>query len=116
MGFLLALFEGFRVQIGVPFTEQIIQRLMSIFTGDQLAETILQDGSLGAKVVEKFIGILKLIVQEPGSSFKSLLPSIITLAMEQIYPIIAEVSETKEMSGQIIVAGLLITCCVLTDF
>ncbi|XP_066546307.1 exportin-6 [Amia ocellicauda] len=88
--FFLTLFQGLRVQMGVPFTEQIIQTFLNMFTREQLAESILQEGSAGCRVVEKFLKILQVVVQEPGQAFKPFLPSIISLCMEQVYPIVAE--------------------------
>ncbi|XP_052055598.1 exportin-6 isoform X3 [Apodemus sylvaticus] len=90
LSFFLTLFRGLRVQMGVPFTEQIIQTFLNMFTREQLAESILQEGSAGCRVVEKFLKILQVVVQEPGQAFKPFLPSIIALCMEQVYPIIAE--------------------------
>ncbi|KAJ1097279.1 hypothetical protein NDU88_002404 [Pleurodeles waltl] len=90
LSFFLTLFQGLRAQMGVPFTEQIIQTFLNMFTREQLAESILHEGSAGCRVVEKFLKILKVVVQEPGQSFKPFLPSIISLCMEQVYPIIAE--------------------------
>uniref|UniRef100_A0A8C5WGK7 Exportin 6 n=1 Tax=Leptobrachium leishanense TaxID=445787 RepID=A0A8C5WGK7_9ANUR len=90
LSFFLALFHGLRVQMGVPFTEQIIQTFLNMFTREQLAESILQEGSAGCHVVEKFLKILQVVVQEPGQAFKPFLPSILSLCMEQLYPIIAE--------------------------
>ncbi|XP_038274733.1 exportin-6 isoform X1 [Dermochelys coriacea] len=90
LSFFLTLFQGLRVQMGVPFTEQIIQTFLNMFTREQLAESILHEGSTGCRVVEKFLKILQVVVQEPGQVFKPFLPSIISLCMEQVYPIIAE--------------------------
>uniref|UniRef100_A0A8C9TUQ4 Exportin 6 n=1 Tax=Scleropages formosus TaxID=113540 RepID=A0A8C9TUQ4_SCLFO len=90
LSFFLALFQGLRVQMGVPFTEQIIQTFLNMFTREQLAASILQEGSAGSRVVEKFLKILQVVVQEPGQAFKPFLPSIISLCMEQVYPIVAE--------------------------
>uniref|UniRef100_A0A8C0GRL7 Exportin 6 n=1 Tax=Chelonoidis abingdonii TaxID=106734 RepID=A0A8C0GRL7_CHEAB len=90
LSFFLTLFQGLRVQMGVPFTEQIIQTFLNMFTREQLAESILHEGSTGCHVVEKFLKILQVVVQEPGQVFKPFLPSIISLCMEQVYPIIAE--------------------------
>lgn len=87
--FFLSLFQGLKVQIGVPFTEQTIQTFLNMFTRDQLADSILHDGSAGCRVVEKFLKILQLVAQEPGAAFKAFLPSIISLCMEQLYPIVA---------------------------
>uniref|UniRef100_A0ACB8FLN7 Exportin-6 n=1 Tax=Sphaerodactylus townsendi TaxID=933632 RepID=A0ACB8FLN7_9SAUR len=92
LSFFLTLFQGLRVQMGVPFTEQVIQTFLNMFTREQLAESILHDGSTGCRVVEKFLKILQLVVQEPGQVFKPFLPSIISLSMEQVYPIVAEQS------------------------
>ncbi|MGH0126135.1 UNVERIFIED_CONTAM: hypothetical protein FKN15_073535 [Acipenser sinensis] len=90
LSFFLTLLQGLRVQMGVPFTEQIIQTFLNMFTREQLAESILHEGSAGCRVVEKFLKILQVVVQEPGHAFKPFLPSIISLCMEQVYPIVAE--------------------------
>ncbi|KAG7459781.1 hypothetical protein MATL_G00214320 [Megalops atlanticus] len=90
LSFFLTLFQGLRVQMGVPFTEQIIHTFLNMFTREQLAASILQEGSAGCRVVEKFLKILQVVVQEPGQAFKPFLPSIISLCMEQVYPIVAE--------------------------
>lgn len=65
--------------------------VVSFVCREQLAESILHEGSTGCRVVEKFLKILQVVVQEPGQVFKPFLPSIISLSMEQVYPIIAEV-------------------------
>uniref|UniRef100_A0A674B526 Exportin 6 n=1 Tax=Salmo trutta TaxID=8032 RepID=A0A674B526_SALTR len=90
LSFFFTLFQGLRVQMGVLFTGQIIHTFLSMFTREQLAASILQEGSAGCRVVEKFLKILQVVVQEPGQSFKPFLPSIIFLCMEQVYPIVAE--------------------------
>lgn len=58
---------------------------------EQLAASILQEGSAGCRVVQKFLKILQVVVQEPGHTFKPFLPSILSLCIEQLYPIVAEV-------------------------
>lgn len=90
MTFFLALFQSCRVQMGVPFTEQAIQTFMGLFSKEQLAETISHESSAAHRVIEKFLKILQIIVQEPGSAFKRFIPSIINICMEHIYPIIAQ--------------------------
>ncbi|XP_023654269.1 exportin-6 [Paramormyrops kingsleyae] len=90
LSFFLTLIQGLRVQMGVPFTEQVIQTFLNMFTREQLAASILQEGSAGGRVVEKFLKILQVVVQEPGQAFKPFLPSIICLCLEQVYPIVAE--------------------------
>ncbi|XP_060583375.1 exportin-6-like [Ruditapes philippinarum] len=90
MTFFLALFQSCRVQMGVPFTEHAIQTFMGLFSKEQLAETIRHESSAAHRVIEKFLKILQIIIQEPGSSFKRFLPSIIDICMEHIYPVIAQ--------------------------
>ncbi|KAG9349889.1 hypothetical protein JZ751_026242 [Albula glossodonta] len=90
LSFFLTLFKGLRVQMGVPFTEQIIHTFLNMFTREQLTESITQEGTAGCQVVERFLKILQVVVQEPSQAFKPFLPSIISLCMEQIYPILAE--------------------------
>lgn len=38
---------------------------------------------------------LQVVVQEPGQTFKPMLPSILSLCMEQVYPIVADVRTIK---------------------
>ncbi|KAI3359285.1 hypothetical protein L3Q82_002800 [Scortum barcoo] len=90
LAFFLTLFQALRVQMGVAFTGQIIHTFLSMFTREQLAASILQEGSAGCRVVQKFLKILQVVVQEPGQAFKPFLPSILSLCMEQVYPIVAE--------------------------
>lgn len=59
---------------------------------EQLTASIMQEGSVGCRVVQKFLKILQVVVQEPGQAFKPFLPSILSLCMEQVYPVVAEVS------------------------
>ena len=42
----------------------------------------------------RFLKLLELIVVEPGSAFKGFLPRILSICMEQIYPIISPVRLT----------------------
>lgn len=72
---------------------------LSLARREQLAESILHEGSTGCRVVEKFLKILQVVVQEPGQVFKPFLPSIIALCMEQVYPIIAEVGGAGREGG-----------------
>ncbi|XP_068613529.1 exportin-6-like [Brachionichthys hirsutus] len=90
LAFFLTLFQALRVQMGVAFTGQIIHTFLSMFTREQLAASILQEGSSGCRVVQKFLKILQVVVQEPGQAFKPFLPSILSLCMEQVYPVVAE--------------------------
>ncbi|CAL1589077.1 unnamed protein product [Knipowitschia caucasica] len=90
LAFFLTLFQALRVQMGVAFTGQIIHTFLSMFTREQLVASIQQDGSAGCRVVQKFLKILQVVVQEHGQAFKPFLPSILSLCMEQVYPVVAE--------------------------
>jgi len=98
MSFFLTLFSALRRQIGVQTVGQTVQGFLTVFTTEQLQATILSGNAAGVRVVEKFIQILELIIDEPGKSFKAFTPSIIVLAVEQIYPIVSqrESPEVKE--------------------
>lgn len=74
-----------------PEKHFLAYHVLPLVCREQLAESILHEGSTGCRVVEKFLKILQVVVQEPGQVFKPFLPSIISLCMEQVYPIIAEV-------------------------
>ncbi|XP_052267006.1 exportin-6-like [Dreissena polymorpha] len=90
LAFFLALFQSCRVQMGIPFTEQTIQTFMALFNKEQLAETLSHESGAAHRVIEKFLKILQIIVQEPGASFKRFLPSIINICIEYIYPVLAQ--------------------------
>jgi len=40
-----------------------------------------------------FALLTQVVVQEPGQTFKPLLPSILSLCLDQVYPIVAEVRD-----------------------
>lgn len=90
MSFFLACFKGLRSQIGPSKTLKMIDMFMKIFSPSVLQETISHENSAGVRVVEKFIKILQLIIDENTAAFKNLTPDIIQLAVHQIYPIIAQ--------------------------
>ncbi|KAI0232540.1 Exportin-6-A, partial [Lamellibrachia satsuma] len=90
LGFFMATFQCLRTQMGAAFTEQMIRTFMTLFTKEQLAEIIQNESEAGIKVVDRFLKILELIVQEPGAAFKAFLPNIISICMDHIYPIIAQ--------------------------
>lgn len=87
---LLVLFRVLQAQLGAAFAEQMLQTFLSLFTREQLQNCILNEGSIGIRVVEKFISLLQQIVKEPGAAFKAFVPRVIDLCMNEIYPIVAE--------------------------
>uniref|UniRef100_H2Y847 Importin N-terminal domain-containing protein n=1 Tax=Ciona savignyi TaxID=51511 RepID=H2Y847_CIOSA len=90
MSFFHRIFSALRRQIGPEAIARTLQSFLSTFTPERLQETILHENAAGVRVVEKFIEILELVIEEPGNSFKTFTPSIIVLAVQQIYPIICQ--------------------------
>lgn len=79
------------IVIHVDLSQQLVNCHVCVCCREQLAASILQEGSAGCRVVQKFLKILQVVVQEPGQAFKPFLPSILSLCIEQVYPIVAEV-------------------------
>lgn len=90
MGFFLASFQGLRAQMGSQKTVRMIQTFMNVFTPAVLEKTITHENSAGVRVVEKFIKILEIVIDEATASFKTFTHNIIHLAVYQIYPIVAQ--------------------------
>uniref|UniRef100_A0A3Q3K7P5 Importin N-terminal domain-containing protein n=1 Tax=Monopterus albus TaxID=43700 RepID=A0A3Q3K7P5_MONAL len=109
LAFFLTLFQALRVQMGAAFTGQIIHTFLSMFTREQLAASVLHEGSAGCRVVQKFLKILQLVVQEPGQAFKPFLPSILSLCMEQVYLVVTEVTTEIKLSLYPTIILLLVT-------
>lgn len=97
MGFFYTIFKSLLSEVGPTLTEQITQTFMSLLTKEHLEETILQEDGVGNKVVEKFLNLLQLLVQECRNVEKPFLPVIISFTMKQIYPAISnkELPEVK---------------------
>lgn len=89
MGFFLTLFVALKAQLGLALTERTTHTIMLLLTREQMEGTLLQEGSTGSKVIEKFLKILQLLIDNSGQD-RPFLPSIISFAMNQIYPSIAE--------------------------
>lgn len=89
MKFFLTLFTALQSQIGAAQTERITQTFMTLLTKERLQEAVLSEGSIGAQVAENFLKILILLVKDFANSFKSFLPSIVSFALRQMYPILA---------------------------
>ncbi|XP_005096518.1 exportin-6 [Aplysia californica] len=89
VAFFLAVFKGLRVQMGMASLEKIVHTFMNVFSSDMLAQIINQETSGAFRVIENFLILLELIVQEPGSQFKAFLPRVVSISLGQIHPIVA---------------------------
>ena len=65
---------------------------INVFNKDQLTQIILNEGSAGIRVVEKFLGILQFVVKESDISFRKFIDSTLSLCLDYIYPLVADVS------------------------
>ncbi|XP_049807007.1 exportin-6-B isoform X3 [Schistocerca nitens] len=88
--FFMKAFAGLQQQLGASLTETTVQTFLDVFTREQLSTSMGQEGGAGARVVEKFLQLLQLVIAEPAASFKRFVPSTITLCLEHVYPLVAE--------------------------
>ncbi|KAF4514168.1 UNVERIFIED_CONTAM: hypothetical protein B566_EDAN019328, partial [Ephemera danica] len=87
----LAVFGALQPQLGAVFSERVARMFLEVFTGERLAQAVLQqEAGRGPCVLDKFLKILQLMIQEPGQAFKQFVPSTITLCMDHIFPLVSE--------------------------
>ena len=79
-------------QMGPDTIENTIGTFINIFNKDQLTQVIVNEGSAGIRVIEKFLGILQFVVKESDVSFRKFIDSTLNLCLDYIYPLVAEVS------------------------
>ncbi|KAK7871791.1 hypothetical protein R5R35_014051 [Gryllus longicercus] len=90
LDFFLTAFGGLQQQLGASFTETTVQTFLDVFTREHLSSSLGQEGGAGARVVDKFLQLLQLVMAEPGHQFKRFVPSTITLCLDHVYPLVAE--------------------------
>lgn len=79
--FFLNVLGVLQQQLGIESTRNAVQVFLQVAVSDQ------QTSNLAG--LDKLLQILQLIVEAPGNSFKTFLPSILQLCMENVYPLIA---------------------------
>lgn len=85
-------FDVLKTQMGATTVENAIQTILSTFGKDQLKEVILNEGSSGMHVAESFLAILDFVVKEPNASFRKFVTDTLNLVINDIYPLVADVS------------------------
>jgi hypothetical protein len=85
----LDFFEGIGTRLEGGFIQQTVDSFLAVFTPDQLTVLVAPDGGGNLGVV-KFLQILAFFVQDRGKTFKRYLPEIVSLCIERIYPIVAD--------------------------
>lgn len=88
-------FDVLKAQMGARAVEEIIQTFISLFRRERLVERALHEGGVGVRAVEKFLRILEFVIKEPTPAFRKFVPSTISLCMQEIYPLVREVSSFK---------------------
>jgi len=88
--FILASIKGLKVQMGTSSVEEIISRLLSLLTREQMIEILKSGNSSGINALDRFISLLQLLVQEPDPNFKKLLPNILSYGLDHLLPVLKE--------------------------
>jgi hypothetical protein len=83
---LFAIFKSLKSQVGLEFIEKTVQTFMEVFTSEAL-NTIMKSIS-GKKIVISFLNLLLSLSAEGSQKFYSLIPSIIGISKDVIFPLI----------------------------
>ncbi|KAJ8947794.1 hypothetical protein NQ318_019466 [Aromia moschata] len=78
--FFLNVLGVLQQQLGVDGTKNAVQIFLQVAVSEQQASNLTG--------LEKLLQILQLVAESPGSSYKTFLPGILQLCMENIYPLI----------------------------
>lgn len=86
LGFLISVLEVFRTQVKLPFMENTVKILLDcISKQNSLLESKPEHKN---SLVEKVFRIFIFIVEQPAATFKLILPSMLDVALNQLYPIV----------------------------
>lgn len=88
--FFHTVFDVLKSQMGSVYVEEAVKTFLSLFGENQLSQAIIEGGSTGSRVVEKFLSILTFIVSEPGPSFRKFVPSTLALCLDHIFPLVVD--------------------------
>jgi hypothetical protein len=77
--FFLVMFAFFRSNISASFIQETVGVFLSLL-GDQLESVVRSNDEVALTVIKKFLKLLKLLMQDPGTSFQSFLPDILSFA------------------------------------
>ena len=90
--FFHTVLDVLKSQMGADVIEATIGTFINIFNKEQLTQIIVNEGSAGTRVVEKFLELLQFVVKESDISFRKFIDSTLNLCLDYIYPLVAEVS------------------------
>ena len=100
--FFRTVLDVLKSQMGAESVNQVVHTVLTLFSRDQLAESVATDGTAGIKVIEKLLEILQLVVKETDAAFRRFIDSSLTLCLDQIYPLIAD-KPTSDIKGPLYV-------------
>lgn len=90
LSYLLAVFGVLRSQVKLQFIEDTVGVILGVFSQMNLAGNALTENFPGNQLLEKLFLMLTLIVQQPVNSFKTLIPSMMSLVLHQISPLLSQ--------------------------
>ena len=100
--FFRTVLDVLKTQMGADSVNQVVHTVLTLFSSDQLTESVDNEGSAGIKVIEKLLEILQLVVKETSATFRRFIDSSLTLCLDQIYPQIAD-KPTSDIKGPLFV-------------
>ena len=85
LSFLISVLEVFRTQVKLPFMENTVKILLDCISQNSLLES---KSEYKNSLVEKVFKIFIFIVEQPAATFKLILPSMLDVALNQMYQIV----------------------------
>eukprot|EP01080_Neovahlkampfia_damariscottae_P008231 gene8231-56_t len=86
--FLSSIFKSLKSQVGIEFVEKTVQTFIEVFTTETLNK--IMNSISGKKIVISFLNLLLSLSMEGSQKFYTLIPSIIGISKEVIYPLILQ--------------------------
>eukprot|EP00118_Oscarella_pearsei_P009131 m.50786 g.50786 ORF g.50786 m.50786 type:complete len:232 (+) comp34096_c0_seq8:2742-3437(+) len=87
LSFFHSLFDCLKIQLGPESTLRIVETIMSFFDKEYMQMALLSDQLSGCQFTERFLQLLGLLVQEPGSKFAAFSPKILIFCLQEILPV-----------------------------
>ena len=107
---LLAMFDAMRRQVGTSASKQIVEVLVALFATPALSASVLgggagggagntnpRGGRGGALVVYKLLRFLSSLVAEPTAAFNALIPQILALCLDNLFPVLFASDHSAEL-------------------
>lgn len=85
--FFLILLECLQQQVGITFTQIIVQTFMNVYTRQQLLVSLTQENGGGLQQLSQ---ILDLVIQTPGLSASKLTPMAVNLCLQLCEPVLSD--------------------------